>query len=137
MNKKSEKGFTGIDIAISVVVLFIFVSIIAFLSYGFNSSAKEIELKSEATSLAVQEIDALKNSLTFDIIADRRQSDEENNKTEEIKTGFYKTVIIQDYADIYPEKVVGLVKKVTVKIQYMSKGKEQSVELSTIFSKEN
>ncbi len=137
MNKKSEKGFTGIDIAISVVVLFIFVSIIAFLSYGFNSSAKEIELKSEATSLAVQEIEALKNSLTFEQIADRRQSDEENNKTEEIKTGFYKTVIIQDYADIYPEKVVGLVKKVTVKIQYMSKGKEQSVELSTIFSKEN
>ena len=109
MNKKSEKGFTGIDIAISVVVLFIFVSIIAFLSYGFNSSAKEIELKSEATSLAVQEIEALKNSLTFEQIADRRQSDEENNKTEEIKTGFYKTVIIQDYADIYPEKVVGLV----------------------------
>lgn len=142
MKCKTEKGYTGIDIAISVVVLFIFVSLIAFLSYGFNSSAKEIELKSEATAIAVQEIENLKNTLTFEQIKDRRLNDEENNHTEEIMedgkgSGFYKTIIIADYADSHENKVPDLVKKVTVKIQYRFKGEDQTVELSTIFSKES
>lgn len=50
----SEKGYTGVDIAISVIVIFIFVSLISFLIYRFNSSAKEVELKSEATSIALK-----------------------------------------------------------------------------------
>ena len=33
MKLKSEKGFTGVDVAIAVVVLFIFVSLIAIMSY--------------------------------------------------------------------------------------------------------
>ena len=56
----SEKGYTGVDIAISVIVIFIFVSLISFLIYRFNSSAKEVELKSEATSIAVEEIEKVK-----------------------------------------------------------------------------
>lgn len=139
MNWKSEKAYTGIDIAISVVVLFIFVSLIAFLSYGFNSSAKEIQLKSEATAIAVEEIENLKNSLSFDMIKDIRSTSENGGiyvPTTEIKEGFYKTVIIEDYADIHEDKVPNLVKKVTVKIEYMFKGDKQKVELSTIFSKE-
>lgn len=142
MKWKNEKAYAGIDIAISVVVLFIFVSLIAFLSYGFNSSAKEIELKSEATAIAVEEIENLKSTLTFEQIKDKRLEDEQNNQTEEIVkngkgTGFYKTVIVEDYADSHENKVPGLVKKVTVKIQYRFKAEEQTIELSTIFSKEN
>jgi len=34
---RSQKGYTGIDIAISVIVIFIFVSLIAMLIYNFNS----------------------------------------------------------------------------------------------------
>ena len=52
-------------------------------------------------------------------------------------TGFYKTVIIEDYADSHENKVPDLVKKVTVRIQYRFKAEEQTVELSTIFSKES
>ena len=60
MKMKSEKGFTGIDIAISVTVLFIFVSIIAVLTYNINSSSKEVELKEEAINLAIDEIEKIK-----------------------------------------------------------------------------
>ena len=67
MKWKSEKGYTGIDIAVAVVVLFLFVSVIAFLSYGMNSKTKEIELQSEATHLAVEEIETLKNS-NFEVL---------------------------------------------------------------------
>ena len=63
---KSEKGYTGVDIVISVIVLFIFVSIIATLSYSFNSSAKEIELKSKATEIAITQIETMKNITILD-----------------------------------------------------------------------
>ena len=50
--------------------------------------------------------------------------------------GFYKTIKVEDYADIDAEKTRGLVKRVTVQIQYMFKAKEQKIELNTILTKE-
>ena len=52
--------------------------------------------------------------------------------------GFYKTVSIKDYTDIEgnEDKIPNLVKQVTVKITYMFKAKEQSVELTTVLSKD-
>lgn len=141
MKIKSEKGFTGIDMAISVIVLFIFVSLIALLIYNFNSSTKEVELRSEATYLAIDEIENIKNE-GFEAIETIRY-DEENpyyidEETE--TTDFYKKVIVQDYADLNPGDttiIPNLVKKVTVQISYMFKGKTQTVELSTVLSKES
>lgn len=135
MKLKSEKGFTGIDMAIAVVVLFIFVSIIAMLSYSINSSAKEINLKSEATAIAVEEIEKLKNK-TFDEIS-QMQGTSQEEMTGTGKEGFYKTITIKDYSEIVQEKVPGLVKQATVTISYQFKAEEKKVELSTIFSKEN
>lgn len=135
MKFRSEKGYTGIDIATSIVVLFIFVSLIAFLSYRFNSSANEIKLKAEATEIAMQEIEVLKNNLRFETIKDI-MNDEEYMKSE-IRKGFFEKVKIQDYADINSNKEPKVVKKVTVQIQYMLKGKEETVELSTIVAKES
>ncbi len=139
MNIKNQKGYTGIDIAISVVVLFIFVSIIAMLSYSINSSAKEIDLKSEATAIAVEEIENLKNKNFTQIseMESRNNGEQEPVKVDN-KEGFFKTISIKDYSDLTEQKKVpGLVKQATVKISYQFKGKNQSVELSTIFSKEN
>lgn len=141
---KSEKGYTGIDIAISVVVIFIFVSVIATLSYTFNSSSKEVELKAEATAIAVEEIENIK-SMKFEEIENISEANgnseyilkEEIKDEEENNTGFYRTITIQDYADIAADKTSGLVKKVTVTIQYMFKGKTQTVELSTSIAKES
>ena len=138
MKVKSEKGFTGIDIAISVVVLFIFISLISMLIYNFNSQTKEVELKSEATYLAIDEIENIKNLgfEEFETISLENGGnpyiDEETNKK-----GFYKKVIIQDYTDIEgnEDKIPNLVKKVTVQISYRFKAENQVVELSTILSK--
>lgn len=130
MKFKSEKGYTGIDIAIAVVVLFIFVSLIAFLSYGNNSATKEIELKSEALNLAVEQIESLKSRNFEEVDAQVVVAEPME------KQGFYKTVKVEDYADIDESKIRGLVKRVTVQIQYMFKAKEQKVELSTLVTKE-
>ena len=151
MKFKSEKGFTGVDIAIAIVVLFIFVSIISILSYSVSSSAKELELKSKATYLAIDELEKMKN-LDFEDIADYGENCEkgdtyiekdENEQDIVIDTvaidgeeGFYRTILINDYKDIDSTKIEGLVKKVTVQISYMFKAKTEVVELSTVLSKE-
>ncbi len=139
---KSEKGFTGVDIAISVVVLFIFVSLIISLIYGINSSSKEVELKSEATALAVEEIENIKTKKieTLESELDNQEikygASEQEAETQQIKDGFYRRIIIQDYNDLDKSKVPDVVKKVTVQILYRFKAQEQKVELSTVLSKE-
>ncbi len=144
MKIRSEKGFTGIDIAIAVIVLFIFISLIAVLIYNYNSSSKELELKSEATYLAIDEIEKIKNN-GFEkyetLNKDSTQDADGNPLNQSVATdteGFYKTISIKDYTDIEgnENKIPNLVKQVTVKITYMFKAKEQSVELTTVLSKD-
>ncbi len=129
---KSEKGYTGVDIAISVIVLFIFTSFIATLSYRVNSSSKEIELKSKATEIAVAEIEMIKNKTWNDITTE----DPSERESTEIQEGYYRTIRVEDYHDIDSSKRSDIVKKITVQIQYMFKGKQQAVELSTVIAKE-
>ena len=142
MKIKSEKGYSTIDIAISVIVLFIFVTILSMLLYNYNSTSNEIELKAEASDLAVDTIETIKN-MPIDSLDEELEREnirygkaDENADQEEIKDGFFRKVIIQDYHDINPEKEEGIVKKVTVKIQYKFKKKVETVELSAIISKE-
>ena len=142
MSLQNEKGYTVVDIAISIVVITIFVSVIAVIISRFNSSANELQYKEEATAIAIEEIEKIKKD-GFEAYKDRSivNGNSEISKDEEIngKEGFYKTIIIQDYTDLEgnSEKISGLVKKATVKISYMFKGKEQTVEFSTMLSKEN
>lgn len=143
MKIKSEKGFTGIDIAISVIILFIFVSLIAVLSYRTNNASKQVELRTEATYIAIQEIENIKNNgfETYETVNKSSNQDAKGNTINETvatdTTGFYKTISIIDYTDIEEnkDKIPNLVKQATVKITYMFEGKEQSVQFSTILSK--
>ncbi|MCI8444766.1 MAG: hypothetical protein HFJ37_06465 [Clostridia bacterium] len=140
MNLKSQKGYTGIDIAISVMVIFIFVSLIALLIYNVNSTSQKIELKSEATYIAIDEIEAIKNE-SFATYEERSVASGNSEEQAEVegKEGFYKTIIVEDYTDIQgnENKIPNLVKKITVRISYMFQAKEQNIEISTILSKEN
>ena len=137
----SEKGFTGIDISVSVVIIFIFISIISLLVYRTNSTSKEIQLKSDATYIAINEIENIKSKVIEEYIgksvANGNSVIAENEETE--KQGYYKTITVTDYTDLEgkTDKTKDIVKKVNVKITYMFKAKEQTVELSTILTKEN
>lgn len=133
VNMKSEKGYTGVDIAISVIVLFIFISLIATLSYRVNSSSNEIALKSKATQIAIEEIETIKNKTWEDMTTE----DIAYRDTQEVQQGYYRTIVVQDYHDIDPTKNPDVVKKVTVQIEYIFKGVRQKVELSTIKAKES
>ena len=133
MKMKSENGFTVIDIATAIVVLFIFISLISFLSYNFNSTNKEIELKATACEIAVEQIEKMKSKTLEELESENT----DYRKQQEIETGYTREIIVQDYNDINPEKQAGIVKKVTVRIQYKHKKQIQTIELSTIISKES
>ena len=138
MKIRSEKGFTGIDIAVSVIILFIFVTIIAMLIYRVNSTSREIGLKSDATYIAINEIEQVKNN-GIDSYLGKRNNSVVGTENQEVSgtEGFYKTTTVEDYADINSSATVDVVKRVTVKISYMFQAKVQTVELSTIVSKES
>lgn len=145
MKLKREEGFTGVDISISIIILFIFVSIIVSLTYQMNTTYKEIERRGQAIEIAVKEIEKIKNDgfekyqgLYTTSTTDNEGNDLVNQEIEG-KQGYNKTIIIRDYTEIEgnEDKIKDAVKKATVKIAYQSKGEEQTVELSTILSKDN
>lgn len=143
MRIKSERGAVGVDIAIAIVVMFLFVSIIATLSYRFQSGNEEITLKSQALDIAVKEIERIKKegfetyetmNSTSDTGITNKDLGQEDSKNE----GFYETVIVEDYTEIVENNeniISNLVKKVTVTINYTFKAQTQEVSLSTVLSK--
>ncbi len=141
---KNEKGYTSIDIAISVIIITMFISLIAVLVYRFNSTSNKLELQSEATSIAIDEIENIK-AKGFEAYQHMNKKTKEDENGQSLinqptgREGFYKTISVQDYTDIEgnEEKTKDIVKKITVKISYIFQAKEQVVELSTILLKEN
>ena len=57
---KKENGYTGIDIAISIIVITMFIAMIANLIANINLNTQDTNRKSIATSYAVQEIEKIK-----------------------------------------------------------------------------
>ena len=133
---KNQKGYTGVDIAISVVVITIFIALIGTLVFNFNSNSNEIEYRSKALDLAINEIEDIKSKSIEDINALDTTEKEISGHT-----GYYKKIDVLDAANIDGdfgdrEKVEDLVKKVTVTISYQFRNQTKSVELSTIVAKD-
>ncbi len=79
MHIKEEKGLTGIDIAISVILLTIFIAFIANLISNINLKSEETKRKTEATSYAVQEIENIKAKGYIDDYDGKRYQCERSN----------------------------------------------------------
>ena len=61
MHIKEEKGIAGIDIAISIILITIFIAMIGNLIININLNSEDIDRKTIATSYAVQEIEKIKS----------------------------------------------------------------------------
>lgn len=148
---KNQKGYTGVDIAISVVVITIFIALIGTLVFNFNSNSNEIEYRSKALDYAINEIERLKaldinNQEIIDAeTATRNGTTSENEILDENNkgTGYYEKIEVVDAKDIMSDSdlggrvgVSGLVKKVTVTVSYQFRNQLKSVELSTIVAKD-
>lgn len=133
---KEEKGITGIDIIVSVIIITMFVALIAIIFANINSNSQGINRKTEATHKAISLIEEIKNSgiENVDKFIDTEGSnilDEKNNPTP-----YTKKVNVIDYTEIEgnEEKIPGIVKKVTVEVSYKNGNKVETVELSTLLT---
>ena len=140
---KEEKGLTGIDIAISVILITIFMAIITNLIANINLISEENERKTIATSYAVQQIEKIKAEGYKGEYEDKGIQKEETIRKEDIYeegkfTGYNKEILIKDYALIKNDSNLqsNLVKDITVKISYKLAGEDKSIEISTYIKKE-
>lgn len=145
MNVKSQKGFTGIDITIAIIVITLFVSIISVVFYNITISSKKIERKTEATYIAQDVIEKIK-ALNYDDVI-------ETEGTEPVEISEYKksdTLIIdnKEYDSAYTIEIKvkkyvpnsngqenndsnDLVKIVNVNVLYKIGKEVENVELTT------
>jgi type II secretory pathway pseudopilin PulG len=145
MNVKSQKGFTGIDITIAIIVITLFVSIISVVFYNITISSKKVERKTEATYIAQDVIEKIK-ALNYDDVI-------ETKGTEPVEISEYKksdTLIIdnKEYDSAYTIEIKvkkyvpnsngqenndsnDLVKIVNVNVLYKIGKEVENVELTT------
>lgn len=137
---KDEKGLTGVDIAISLVIVTMFVAIIANLIANINLDTEKMDRKSKALAYAVQEIETRRAT---GYIEKYNGMKEETLKEEDIYnnsefTGYHKVVSIKD--DILVEnsgtKTADTTKQITVEVFYKLGNKDESIKISTYISKE-
>ena len=145
MKIKDEKGAVGTDIALSVLVITIFITLIGTMVVNINLNSTKSERKSIATSYAVQAIERIKSEgyiSEYDGLGTTEQevlngSDNDIEENGEF-TGYHEKLLIEDYV-ILDEANSGekqnILKKITAEISYKAGGKDQVVQLSTYVTK--
>lgn len=147
MKIRNNKGITGVDITISVIILAIFISLIANMFYNVSQIGNSVSRKSEATYVAVKVIEATKQ-VEYDELPTGETDDTTAITLEELnaflaeenkivlKNGYGVDIKVENYRKIKGEtELKDIIKRVTVTVKYNEKGKEQKVELSTVVVK--
>ena len=139
MKIKSEKGITGIDITVSILVIAIFISLIGTLIFNINAQSASIERRTEATYQAVNLIEEMKGKTIEELEA----------LTEAEKSGYIggtsytKQIEVVDYKDLTEENKEddtiqsGILKKVTVRVMYKDGKNTEEISLSAIVTKKD
>lgn len=140
MNLKSNKGITGVDIAISMIIFIVFISLISGLFYNVSSTATKVERKSVATNLAIEVIEALKvtefSNLT--ITEDDPMTVEELNtyasKSITIPNGYSVEISIENPVKDGVESLEmgNAIKVVSVEVTYQIGKSTENVYISTL-----
>lgn len=140
---KKENGYTGIDIAISIIVITMFIAMIANLIANINLNTQDTNRKSIATSYAVQEIEKIKAKGYVDTYDSKGITGEEILAEDDIYsnsefTGYHKKTTIKDYVFVVNDtsKEKDIVKEITVEISYKVGNEEKNVQISTYIAKE-
>ena len=100
MSFKSQKGFTGADVTVAILIITVFAGIIASLYQNYAMSSKQIERQAEATNYAVTEIEEIKENAQEYFSGSNEKKDiiSVYNNDEIGKSGYSRTVTLTDYA---------------------------------------
>ncbi len=150
MKMKNNSGITGVDITISIIILVLFISLITNMFYNVGITSKKVSRKSEATYLAIQVIEALKQ-IEYDQLP-LGETEENKNMTLdelnliletagkqkiELQNGYSLEINVENYRNQEGDNtLLDIIKVVTAKVNYTERKKQQSIELSTAVVRE-
>lgn len=130
MKLKDNKGVTGIDIAVAVVILILFVSLITGLFYNLSTSTKRIDRKVVATNIAVDTIEKMKlvefNKLTETERKNIENSDIEILSSVSVPKGYTVEYAIDNYNDQNAVKIISAF------VKYKDNSIEDEVKIETL-----
>ena len=125
---KKNNGFTGVDIAISVVIFTIFVTVIASMFYNLTVTETRIQRKTEATNLAIKVIETMK-IIEFDKLTEGMSIDDINNLITdkiEVPNGYSVTVGVDN--STYPD----VIKIISVQVNYKLGKQDETINIETL-----
>ena len=145
---KNNKGVTGIDLAISIIIIIFSVTLITVMYSRYVEKSKEVERNSKATNIAVQLIEEIKSkdyekvsSWFFDDVDDDgiKEKTYEKIDNDEIKTNFLNIEIPNGYIATIKkiDEIEDISIKLKVEVEYKIGDKSQKTELSITKSKAN
>ena len=146
MRLKQEKGITGIDLTIAVILISIFMGTILTVFTAVQKNSTKLERETEAMYYAV---DTIENVKSLDFLQLPKKGTEKIENIDNLKDGYikdkmgnitsyYRTITVQDYTEMAGKEneIPEILKKVTVKISYKDRNADKTVELPTIRTKE-
>lgn len=127
MKIKNNKGYTGVDVAVAVVILMIFISTISALFYNLSFVSKRLERKTVATNMAVNIIETMKIRGYSNLKVSDNLSLSDIGINMSIPNGYkIKKISVEDYKNLNKIKVI------SVEIGYTLKSNEQSIKIETL-----
>ena len=143
MNFKENKGITGVDLSVALIIVVLFVGLIVTLTYNFSASSQEVNRKSQAINIAIQKVEELKGK-PYDEITSGESTEyrDKNGQTINGNSGAYEVkTLVTKYSDSEyvpvgeKEKISDVIKIVNITVRYTVQSKEQKVEISTVIAK--
>ena len=128
---RNNKGFTGVDIAVSVVIFTIFVTVITSMFYNLSVTENRIQRKTEATNLAIKVIETMK-VIEFDKLTEGMTINDINNLITdkiEVPNGYNVTVGVDN--STYPD----VIKIISVQIDYKLGKQDETINIETLVKK--
>ena len=156
MNLRNNKGYTGSDIIISILILMVFIPTIVSLIYSIDTKNNEVERKNYAMTLSCNIIETLK-SIDIDKLDAETNLNDIKNKINKFKANdseittnedgkitfssedsdgnrYVVLIKIEDYKDYSGETNIedNVEKKITVTTEYRINKQTKNVEISTL-----
>lgn len=127
MARKNKRGVLGIEIGIAVAIFTVFSTILLSSRANLNVKLEELEMRSNATKIAVQSVE--KTLLEdYDTINNKEEKIFEKNKE------YLVNYSIEKYSDTKPNKE-DLVKVLTVTVNYNVRGNNKNYTVSTLVTR--
>ena len=136
LDTKGERGVTGVDLSVAILIIIIFVSIITTLFYNIYLSSSAIKRSSQANSYAIGIIEEIKK-VKYEEIEDNSQTLTNILANQNIERGYTAEIAVTKYNETQGnQNKEDYVKTVTVTIRYQIGAKQEQISIEALKTKE-